>query len=315
MTAEDILSKFSVTKFLEILGIQHRTNLNIVENLVSRNLIRDNFQGGFEVSALLAICCAKNLDDFPQLRNRGPRVIAYKGKDKLQSDDDTEGRRGYIVGFEGLLTHILSRIPSEEQLQHGKRVRVYSVPRDAVREFLANALVHQDFAQPGRPLIEIYSDRVRFINPGVPLIEVERFIDAPPTARNQNFVQIMRHAGYCEDRGSGVDRAIREIERAALPPPLFTKVEGSTSVIAFMPKHFADMTPEERVRACYQHAQLLHEQNQSMSNASLRARFGLKDSQISQVSNVIRDAQAAGKIKPLNEGQAPKVARYIPAYA
>lgn len=315
MPADEIFAKFAAAKFLEILGIQQRTNANIIENLVSRNLIRDNHQGGFEVSALLAICCAKNLDDFPQLRNRGPRVITYKGKDKLQSDDDTEGQRGYIVGFEGLLAHVLSRIPSEEQLQHGKRVRVYSIPRDAVREFLANALVHQDFAQPGRPLIEIYSDRVRFINPGVPLIEVERFIDAPPTARNQNFVQIMRHAGYCEDRGSGVDRAIREIERAALPPPLFTKVEGSTSVTAFMPKHFADMTPEERVRACFQHAQLLHEQNQSMSNASLRARFGLKDTQISQVSNVIREAQDAGKIKPLNEGQAPKMARYIPAYA
>lgn len=315
MTIEEILEKFAVKKFLQILGIEHRTRTNIIDILVARNLIKDNLQGGFEVSMLLAICCARDLDEFPQLRNRGTRVIAYKGKDKLQSDDDTEGEKGYILGFEALLSHILSRIPSEEKLQHGKRVRIYSIPRDAVREFLANALVHQDFAQPGRPLIEIYSDRVRFINPGVPLIEIERFIDAPPTARNQNFVQVMRLAGYCEDRGSGVDRAVREIERAALPPPLFAKVEGSTSVTAFMPKHFADMTPDERVRACFQHAQLLHEQNQSMSNSSLRARFGLKDSQISQVSNVIRDAITAGKIKPLNEGQAPKLARYIPAYA
>ena len=125
----------------------------------------------------------------------------------------------------------------------------------------------------------------------------------------------MRHAGYCEDRGSAVDRAVREIEKEAMPPPLFAQVEGSTSVTAFMPKHFADMTPEDRVRACFQHAQLLHEQNQSMSNGSLRHRFGLKDTQLSQVSNVIRDAISAGKIKPLNEGQAPKFARYVPAYA
>jgi predicted HTH transcriptional regulator len=112
-----------------------------------------------------------------------------------------------------------------------------------------------------------------------------------------------------------VDRAVREIERAALPPPLFAQVEGSTSVTAFMPKDFAVMTPEDRMRACFQHAQLLHEQNQAMSNGSLRARFGLKDSQISQVSNVIRDAIEAGKIKPQTENQAPKFARYIPAYA
>jgi predicted HTH transcriptional regulator len=315
MTAEQLFEKFSITKFLSIIGIEQRTRENALENLASRKLIQDNMQGGFEVSSLLAMCCAKNLDEFPQLRNRGPRVITYKGKDKLQVEDDTEGARGYIVGFEGLLSHVLSRIPSEEELQHGKRVRVYEVPRDAVREFLANALVHQDFTQPGRPLIEIYSDRVRFINPGVPLIEIDRFIDAPPTARNQNFVKLMRLGGYCEDRGSGVDRAVREIERAALPPPLFAQVEGSTSVTAFMPQHFADMTPEDRVRACFQHAQLLHEQNQAMSNGSLRTRFGLKDTQMSQVSNVIKDAIVAGKIKPQNEGQAPKFARYIPAYA
>lgn len=315
MTAEEILEKFSVVKFLEILSVENRTRENVFENLSSRNLITDNKQGGYEVSTLLGMCCAKNLDDFAQLRNRGPRVIVYNDKTKLKSDDDTHGSRGYIIGFEALLAHILSRIPSEEELQHGKRVRVYEIPRDAVRELLANAIVHQDFGQPGRPLVEIYSDRIRFINPGMPLIEVERFIDAPPTTRNQNFVQLMRHAGYCEDRGSGVDRAIREIEKAALPPPLFAKVEGSTTVTAFMTKHFGDMTPEDRVRACFQHAQLLHEQNGSMTNGSLRARFGLKDTQMSQVSNVIRDAINAGKIKPLNEGQAPKFARYIPAYA
>ena len=315
MTADEILETFSVVKFLEILSVENRRKANIFDNLIARKLIKDNKQGGFEISLLLAMCCAKNLDDFPQLRHRGPRVVVYNDKTKMKSDDDTPGSRGYIIGFEALLAHIMSRIPSEEKLHHGKRVRVYEIPRDAVREFLANAIVHQDFGQPGRPLVEIYSDRIRFINPGIPLIEVERFIDAPPTARNQNFVHLMRHAGYCEDRGSGVDRAIREIENAALPPPLFAKVEGSTSVTAFMTKHFADMTPEDRVRACFQHAQLLHEQNGSMSNGSLRARFGLKDTQMSQVSNVIRDAINAGKIKPLNEGQAPKFARYIPAYA
>lgn len=315
MSAEQILRDFYAEKLLELIGVEGRTSTNVIENLERRKLIQSNLQGGFEVFALLAMSCAKDLNQFPLLRNRGARVVAYKGTDKLAGEDDSEGQRGYIIGFEALLAHILARIPSEELMQHGRRVKVYQIPEDAVREFLANALVHQDFMQPGRPLIEIYKDRVRFINPGTPLIEIDRFIDAPPTTRNQNFVQLMRHAGYCEDRGSGVDRAIREIENAALPPPLFASVEGFTSVTAFMPKHFADMTPDERVRACFQHAQLLHERNQALSNGSLRARFALRDSQISQVSNVIRDAIQAGKIKPLHEDQAPRNARYVPAYA
>ena len=57
------------------------------------------------------------------------------------------------------------------------------------------------------------------------------------------------------------------------------------------------------------------ESNEPMSNASLRRRFNLSDKQISQVSNVIRDTLDAGKIKPLNEDQANRNARYVPAYA
>ena len=165
-----------------------------------------------------------------------------------------------------------------------------------------------------RPLIEIYKDRIRFINPGVPLIDVDRFIDGGTKSHNPSFARLMRHAGLCEERGSGVDRAIKEIEKEALPPPLFATVEGSTTVTTFMPRRFADMTPEERIRACFQHAQICQEQNEPMSNSSLRQRFGLSDKQASQISDVIRDTVNAGHIKPLREDQAKRNARYVPDY-
>jgi predicted HTH transcriptional regulator len=316
MSPASIFQRFDVARLLRSLGAEDRTKENARDLLAKHSLIRDNMQGGYEVFALLAICAAKNLNDFPLLEHRGARVITYKGKDKLEAIDDTEGQRGYLVTFESLLAHIMARIPSEEQILHGVRRRVHQIPEGAVREFLANALIHQDFTIKGdRPLIEIYKDRVRFINPGCPLIDVERFIDGGTQSRNPSFARLMRLAGLCEQRGSGVDRAVREIERAVLPPPLFATVEGSTSVTVFMPRRFADMTPEERVRACFQHAQVCHERNEPMSNGSLRARFGLPDKQISQVSIVIRDAIAAGKIKPLNEDQANRNARYVPSYA
>lgn len=284
--------------------------------LQQHGLIRDNAQGGYEVFALLAVCCANDLNEFPLLEHRGARVIAYAGADKLKgAKDDTEGQRGYLVGFSALLRHIMALIPSEERILHGVRSRVHKIPEEAVREFLANVLIHQDFTARGeRPLIEIYKDRIRFINPGIPLISVERFIDGGTVSRNPKFANLMRLAGLCEQRGSGVDRAVTAIEGAFLPPPLFAEVERTTTVTAYMPRRFADMTPDERVRACLQHAQVMHERNEAMSNGSLRARFNLPTTQISQVSNVIRDAIEAGKIKPLREDQANRNARYVPAY-
>ncbi|MCA1837710.1 MAG: hypothetical protein LC674_02770 [Actinobacteria bacterium] len=52
-----------------------------------------------------------------------------------------------------------------------------------------------------------------------------------------------------------------------------------------------------------------------MSNASLRVRFGLGEKQYPQVSNVISEAIEAGRIRPLNEGQANRIARYVPYWA
>lgn len=312
----DILEKFDIGKFLGLLNIRDRSNHNQMEYLEKIGLIKSNLQGGYEVYAQLALACARNMNDYPLTAHKGIRIIVYRGADKLDSLDDTEGKKGYVTSFQAMLNHILKAIPSGEVQSEGIRKRTYAIPEDAIREFLANALVHQDFTHRGsRPTVEIYSDRIKFQNPGAPLVDPDRFVDTPSTTRNENLANLMRQAGLCELRGSGVDRALREIERAILPPPLFAQVEGSTIVSVFMPKKFRDMTSSERVRACYQHAQLLHERNEAISNSTLRARFGLPPKQISQVSIVIRDALDAGRIKPLDPDQGNRNARYVPAYA
>ena len=122
----------------------------------------------------------------------------------------------------------------------------------------------------------------------------------------------MRRLGVCEERGSGIDRAFTEIELAGLPPPLIQQVSDCTVVTIFGPRPFAQMTKEERLRACYFHACLRAEKNDFMSNASLRQRFRLSQKQYSQVSEVIKEACAVDLIKPLSEDQGNRNARYLP---
>jgi ATP-dependent DNA helicase RecG len=122
----------------------------------------------------------------------------------------------------------------------------------------------------------------------------------------------MKRLGYCEERGSGVDRAIEEIEKATLRAPLFQEIESTTAVTVFQDSSFRDMTKEERIRACYQHACLRFERGLRLSNADLRTRFGLTDKQSTQASNVIRGAQDALLIRPADADQANRTARYVP---
>jgi predicted HTH transcriptional regulator len=112
-------------------------------------------------------------------------------------------------------------------------------------------------------LIEIYKDRLRISNPGKPLISPDRFIDAPPKSRNEKLAAITKRLGYCEERGSGIDRAIEEIEKQTLRAPLFQEVELSTVVTVYQDSEFKDMSKEERIRACYQHSCLRFERGAS----------------------------------------------------
>ncbi len=312
----DLFEQFQIKGFLKLFDIEDRSPETMINILIQKGLIINNMQGGFEVKALLGLCCARDMNLYPELRYKAPRIIVYKGTNNLETERDEEGKRGYAVGFQGFFDAVMGYIPSREEMSHGLRRKIYDLPDVAIRELLANAIVHQDFTVSGqRPTVEIYKDRVRISNAGTPLIDVERFIDGGTQTRNPEFARLMRDARICEQRGSGVDRAVKEIERAVLPPPLFSVSQGVTAVTIYKKRLFVDMTPDERVRACYQHAQIMHEDNEAMNNASLRHRFGLPDKAISQVSNVIRDAQDAGKIKPQDPNQGSKFAKYVPFYA
>ncbi|WP_352569752.1 ATP-binding protein [Mesorhizobium opportunistum] len=316
MPASQIFEKFYVTELLEGLGIARQTVAGAVEYLAQEDLIRDNKQGGFDATNLLVLASSKDMRTISGLERKGARVIVYKGKSKTEALREIHGNKGYGVTFNALLDFVMENLNPKEEMQHGKRVTVHTIPKVAVREILANGIIHQDFTISGDgPVVEVFPDRVKIINPGKPLIPVDRFIDAPSTSRNSRFGHLMRRMGICEDRGSGVDRALTSIEREILPPPLFQQIENSTVVTLYGPKPFADMTKEERVRACYQHACLCAEKNEQMSNGSLRVRLGLPEKQYPQVSIVIADAREANLIRALDEDQAKRNARYVPYWS
>ena len=66
-------------------------------------------------------------------------------------------------------------------------------PEVAIREFVANALIHQDFSiGDSSPMIEVFGNRMEITNPGKPLIDVFRFIDHTPISRNENYSMASR---------------------------------------------------------------------------------------------------------------------------
>ena len=148
----------------------------IIDRFLSERFItKDLF--GYGITQLGAILFAKNLNDFSGLNRKAIRVIVYNGKNKIETIRERIGEKGYAVDFENTIDWINGQLPANEEIGKALRREVRMYPEIAIRELFANAIIHQDFSEQGFPMVEIFSDRVEISNPGLPVINIDRFID------------------------------------------------------------------------------------------------------------------------------------------
>ncbi len=288
----------------------------ILEALAEDGLIRAAESGGWNVSNLGAILFARRLDELHSLARKAMRVIQYRGTSRVQTIKEQVGVRGYANGFEGLIAYINGLLPSNEVIEQALRKTVPVFPELAVRELVANALIHQDFFLTGvGPMVEIFEDRIEITNPGAPLVDPQRFVDTPPKSRNEALASLMRRIGICEERGSGWDKVVFQTEFYQLPAPLAEATEDHTRVVLFAPRPLSKMGKADRVRAVYLHACLRYVSREHLTNTSVRARFGIENRNIATASRLIREAVKAGAIAPYDPDAAPKLMRYVPVWA
>ena len=319
-TAKEGLTREEVLKLLNYKALYRILDKNvpqstdaIIERLSDYRLCRQVSES-WTITNLGAILFANELKDFPNMEGHEVIVRKYVGTNNRQQEFEQHGVYGYAVGFEGLVDFIM-RNTSVEQIDV-KREAMPTYPRVAIREFVANALVHQDFAITGMPVtIEIFSNRLSITNAGAPLNDINRLIDLPPQSRNEQLAQMMFTLGICERRGSGIDRAIAAVEEMFLPPVKFTKSDQHTRVFMYPQKNLKEMTKQEKISACYQHACLMYEDGEKINNQSVRERFELSKNDTSVASRIIADTLEAGLIKPADiETTSKKYMTYIPYY-
>lgn len=288
----------------------------ILEKLHADGLVQRDAGDNWNITNLGAILYARELKNFPPpIQRKSIRFIAYDGNGRMSPVRyRMEGSRGYATDFPAFIDRIHDAMQHHERIDRVRRVSQYSFPEIAIRELVANALIHQDMTIRGSgPLVEMFNDRIEVTNPGVPLIIPERFLDFPPRSRNEALAALMRRMRYCEEQGTGIDKVIQAVESHHLPAPDFRTEGDAVRIVLYGPRKFADMTPEERIRACYQHAAFLHVNGKRMKNASLRERLGIDLRNAAQASSVISQTLKADLIRSADPAH-PR-AGYLPYWA
>ena len=218
---EDALRMLDYSVYFDNCGIIQPTDFAGVAHYMQQDEIvvrQDN--GLYAITNLGAILFAKHLSEFPRLSRKAVRIVQYEGNNRLSMLKENIGNKGYAVGFEGLMKFVEALIPTQEPIVGALRENRSAYPILAIREAVANALIHQDFSISGTgPVIEIFEKRIEITNSGTPLVDVRRIIDNPPKSRNEKLASLMRRLRMCEELGSGWDKIVSSCEFAQLPAP------------------------------------------------------------------------------------------------
>ena len=164
---------------------------------------------GGELRATLYGVLAFGRDPQRHTRTRDFRIecVAYAGDDRASDvlqvadaagrlDEQVDRATGWFLG--------LGRFESYENLVRRDR---HLLPRRAIREALANAVTHRDYAVTGAEvLLEVFDRRVDVSSPGTlpNHMTVERVrAGANPRSRNESLAHFMAGMGFMERRGRG----------------------------------------------------------------------------------------------------------------
>jgi ATP-dependent DNA helicase RecG len=316
VSAEEVISLLDTQSYFDLIQIPYPAERDgVLDRFCRENLIiREDVT--YSVTNLGAILFAKNLELFESLSRRAVRVTTYNGTSKLKTKRDLIGKKGYALGFQGLIDYIESQLPTNEVIGKALREAVPMYPQIAIRELVANALIHQDLDSKGNSVsIDIYDNRIEISNYGLPCIETNRFIDEYQS-RNEKLADLMRRLRICEEKGSGIDKVIGHVEAFQLPPPDIRAGQLRTIVTLYAHKPFENMDRSEKLRACYQHCVLRYILGEKMSNQSLRERLGLNNRQSDVASRIVSITVEEGLIKLEDpDSTSRRYAKYIPYWA
>ncbi len=165
------------------------------------------------------------------------RIGVFEGntKNRLKTEFMVEG--SIINQFEESLETILQLLEDGFTFE-SKRETKYKLPSTAIREILANAIVHRNYIENHPIRISVFSDRVEIFSPGsfYDGIQLSDALSGISKLRNPNIAEIFYHLGIIEKWGSGIIRANEEMIRNNYQEVMFDVSNHGINAILSMEK-------------------------------------------------------------------------------
>ncbi|MFT5849751.1 MAG: ATP-dependent DNA helicase RecG [Patiriisocius sp.] len=175
------------------------------------------------------------------------RCIHYKGLTPASPIVDSLDIAGTLdEQIEGMQAFVLKNIALEVEIVGTKRVERYEYPPDALREVVANAVIHRDYnTVETYTQISIFSNRIEIVNAGnlPPGVTVDN-IKESQFSRNLTMAAILKDMDYMEEYGRGVDIVFSSMSDYGLMDPVF-KNSSNTFKVILLGNAFKDLNKRQ----------------------------------------------------------------------
>ena len=133
-------------------------------------------------------------------------------------------RRPLILAAQQAVNAVLDDLPRGFSLADGdlQSRQEPVLPRDVLREAIANAVMHRSYRINEPIQIIRYSDRIEIINPGYSLKNPSELGQPGSRRRNPHVAEVLHDVNLAETKGTGIARMQRLSREAGLTPPEFT---------------------------------------------------------------------------------------------
>lgn len=211
------LSLIKINDFLK----RSKSNLNITKKNLIEFLDTIKLYSNKNINNAALLMFAENIEKY--IYHSQIFLVAYKGTEGIQIYDKKYIRNDLLTQYQEALFFCEKHLNIRTEFENGKRTDLYEIPLNALRESIANAIIHRDYSMSGTNIqLEIHQDRVVISNPGgLPDGITLKKLGTKSFRRNELIADMFSRMNLAERFGSGIKRVKTLMRESNCEPPRY----------------------------------------------------------------------------------------------
>lgn len=162
----------------------------------------------------------------------GIQCAVFQGTEKVDFLDRKEFRGPVYEQLENAQHFLMQYLRCPAEISELRRKDVYELPIIALRETLANAIIHRNYLIPTYIQVSVFDDRVEIMSPGelYDNMTIEEMMSGVSRLRNKLLADVFHRMKIVERWGTGIWRVRTACENAQVALPVYTLIGNSFKV-------------------------------------------------------------------------------------